>query len=98
METLVEIENTKKNKNRRVHKRRVKNNKLEEQLKIIGVNCAGLRSKMESFDKILSELNCSIFFLQETKLRRQGTIKSPNSPNYTIFVLLRKENTEGGLL
>ena len=52
---------------------------------------------MESFDKILAESNCSIFFLQETKLRRQGTIKSPNSQNYVIFELLRKQKCGGGL-
>ena len=65
--------------------------------KLVGVICAGLRSKLESFDKILAETNCSIFFLQETKLRRQGAIKTPNSQNFAIFELIRKQKTGGGL-
>ena len=52
---------------------------------------------MESFDRLLAETNCSIFFLQETKLRRQGTIKSQNFQNYVIFELIRKQKCGGGL-
>ena len=55
--------------------------KFEKQLRIIGVNC-DLNSTALITCK--SGLIPGIFFLQETKLRRPGTIKTPLSQKYII--------------
>ena len=78
-----------KRKNRRVAKRRKKTNK-ENKVKFVGINSAGLNSKIHSFDKMLSDLQPEMFFIEETKLRRNGTIKTKNSHKYQIFELFRK--------
>ena len=58
LEALVRIKPTEKPRNRRKKGCGVKKSKFEKQIKLVGVNCAGLRSKLESFDKILAETNC----------------------------------------
>jgi exonuclease III len=63
----------------------------------MGVNCAGLSSKVKSFDNILFTYNPSIFFLQETKMRRPGKIKSDNIDKYFVYELTRKESGGGGI-
>ena len=59
----------------------------------MGVNCAGLRSKLVTFRKVMTELNPSVFFVQETKLKEQGKIRLND---YTIFEKLRKTRKNGG--
>ena len=58
----------------------------------MGVNAAGLRPKLFTFKKVLSELQPSVFFVQETKLQDVGKIKVDN---YVIFEKVR-ENRDGG--
>ena len=64
---------------------------------MIGVNSAGLTSKLSSFDYLLSSLEPSIFFIEETKMKSQGRIKTKNSQKYQIFELLRKNKCGGGI-
>ena len=64
---------------------------------MFGVNAAGLSSKLASFDYLLSSLQPSLFFIQESKLKTQGKIKTKNSQNYQIFELIRKNKSGGGL-
>ena len=59
----------------------------------MGVNCAGLRSKLITFRKVMTELNPSVFFVQETKLKEQGKIRLND---YTIFEKLRNTRKNGG--
>ena len=81
------MNNTKaKKKNRRV-KSRTKEKTINRKFKLIGVNSAGLSSKLHSFDKIL----------QETKMKVIGKIKTENAKNYQIFELVRKSSCGGGL-
>ena len=64
---------TKRSKNRRaLNKNKDKNNK---NIIVMGSNAAGLSSKMESFEHIVNLVKPSIFFLQKTKMRREGKIK-----------------------
>ena len=79
METVVNGNKAKK-PNRRV-KRRAKEKIINRKMKLIGVNCAGLSSKLYSFDKMLKDIQPAIFFLQETKLKRVGKINTENSNN-----------------
>ena len=64
---------------------------------MVGVNCAGLTNKLNSLDYLLSNIQPTVFFIQETKQRRQGKIKTENSKNYQIFELTRKNLNGGGL-
>ena len=59
----------------------------------MGVNSAGLRSKLTSFKKVVSELKPSVFFIQETKYKEPGRIKMDN---YIIYELVRKSRDGGG--
>ena len=55
-----------KTKNNRRKERKVSKRK-DKRLKVIGVNAAGLMSKLDSFEKLLSDEKPSIFCIQETK-------------------------------
>ena len=83
-------------KNRR-SLRKNKNRKIRKNLSFVGVNAAGLGSKLASFDYLLESLKPTVFFVQETKFRKPGKIKSENSKFYQVFELNRKANAGGGL-
>ena len=55
------------------------NHKVQNKLKIVGVNSNGISSKFKSLDHIISELSPTVICLQETKMRRVGRIKSKNT-------------------
>ena len=63
-----------------------------------GNNCNGIISKMDSFNKILCDLQPSVFSLQEIKRKiSDPPIKSCNLENYQIFELKREiEKDQGG--
>ena len=63
----------------------------------MGSNAAGLSSKMESFEHIVNLVKPSIFFLQETKMRREGKIKTDKIGNFQIYELIRNSKLGGGL-
>ena len=48
----------------------------------MGVNSAGLRSKMFTFKKVLDDLKPSVFFIEETKMKDAGKIKVDD---YVVF-------------
>ena len=60
----------------------------------MGVNSAGILSKLPTFKKVLSEVKPSIFFVQETKLKMEGKLKFEN---YLVFELIRKNKEGGGI-
>ena len=64
---------------------------------MIGVNSAGLTSKLASFDHILSSLEPSLFFIEETKMKTQGKIRTKKSFKYQVFELIRKSRSGGGI-
>ena len=64
---------------------------------MFGINSAGLLSKLHSFDKMLTDIQPAIFFIEESKLKRIGRIKTENSSKYQIFELVRKQSGGGGL-
>ena len=59
----------------------------------MGVNSAGLRSKMFTFKKVLDDLKPSVFFIEETKMKDAGKIKVDD---YVVFERLRKNHDNGG--
>ena len=46
---------------------------------------------------MLKDLQPSIFFVEETKMRRQGRIKTKNSEKYVIYELIKIARAGGGL-
>ena len=65
--------------------------------KIIGINCAGLMSKIVSFEKLISDEQPSLFCLQETKMKKPNQIKTESIKNFTLYELVRKNSNGGGL-
>ena len=65
---------------------------IEKSLRLLGVNSAGIRSKMMTFKKVLNDLKPGVFFLQETKMKEIGRLKCEN---YIVFENIR-ENRDGG--
>ena len=58
----------------------------DKSLLIVGINAAGITSKIDSFDKILFDRKPSIWILQETKRRIAAPkMKAKNLDNYQIF-------------
>ena len=66
-------------------------------LRIFGVNCAGIKSKLDSFEDILSRINPQIWTIQETKLKPNENLKSDLAKKYQIYTLSRIESEGGGL-
>ena len=77
--------------------RKTKRKQICKKLTLFGVNAAGISSKLQSFDYLLSTLQPSVFFIEETKMKTQGKIKTKNSQNYQIFELTRKLKSGGGI-
>ena len=63
-------------------------------LRFVGINSAGLRPKLNTFKKMISDLAPSVFFLEETKYKETGTLKLEN---YDVFELVRQSKDGGGL-
>ena len=62
--------------------------KYSKSLRLLGVNAAGLKSKLTSFRKVIQDLKPSVFFMQETKFYEEGHIKLDD---YVIYEHLRKK-------
>ena len=63
-------------------------------MRFLGVNAAGLRSKLLSFNKVLTELKPSVFFVEETKVKYEGRLRLEN---YIVFEKIRQDRNGGGL-
>ena len=64
---------------------------------VVGVNAAGITSKMDSFDKLLFDLQPSIWMMQETKRKiMYPKMKTNNLNNYQVFELKREKTKEEG--
>ena len=81
---------------RRRSEKRMKTNKVKS-LKMFGINCAGIKSKLNSFDDILKRLCPQIWTLQETKLKPNEIIKCESLDNFQVYYLSRQESQGGGL-
>ena len=89
----------KMNKQKKKHsKRMIKKSKvLQRKLLLSGMNCAGINSKWQSFNKLINDVSPGVFFLQETKLTAKQKFKIDNQ-EYVIFRLERKQTGGGGLV
>ena len=87
---MINLKNQKRNK----RGKRKSIQTFRKSLRLLGVNSAGLRSKLTTFRKVLFDLQPSVFFIEETKYKDEGKLKLDN---YVIFELLRKDKEGGGL-
>ena len=61
------------NNKRKTNRRGLKKNKgsnynmIGKELVILGINAAGIKSKLDSFDKLIFDLKPSIWLMQESK-------------------------------
>ena len=85
--------NVKKVKNFRQRGRRKNKMFHRKEIRFLGVNAAGIRSKLTSFEDTLNKLNPGVFFIEETKMKNEGKIKFEN---YDIFELTRESKDGGG--
>ena len=76
-----------KSKSRRGKRKSLKLNK--KSIRFLGVNAAGLKSKITSFRKVINELNPAVFFIEETKYEDSGRLKIGS--NYHIYELIRQD-------
>lgn len=93
-EISINIKNNKekaKRKFRRGKKTKIK--RFSKSLRLLGVNAAGLKSKIFTFKKVLDSLNPSVVFIEETKYKEEGKLKLDN---YIIFELVRESGDGGG--
>ena len=82
------------NKSKKRNQKR-KNANINIELSAISLQCAGLGSKLQSFDRVLSEVMPSLVFMQETKINIP--IKTDHTDNYNIFQLPRTNSKGGGV-
>ena len=66
-----------------------------KKLRLLGVNAGGLRPKLMTFQKVISDLQPAVFFIEETKYKDSGKFKLAN---YVIFELVRQSRDGGGWL
>jgi hypothetical protein len=74
--------------------RRKSSKDFSKSLRLLGVNAAGLKSKLYTFRKIVAKLKPSIFFIEESKYKDVGKFKIEN---FIIFELVRQNKDGGGL-
>ena len=65
-------------------------------MNIIGINAAGILSKLDSFDNWIKERLPTIFTLQETKVSMIGQIKSETIDKYQLYEQIRTINPSQG--
>ena len=97
---VVNNESNNKSNTKQKYRRGLRRNskkQFKRKLSFIGVNAAGISSKLSSFDSLLGALKPTVFFIEETKLKMAGKIKTENSKGYQIFELNRIGKAGGGL-
>ena len=78
----------KQKKGKKIRKRIEKRKKCEmnRKIRMFGVNAAGINSKLESFDDILTRLQPQIWAIQETKLKPNEKLKCKAAKKFKYFI------------
>ena len=59
--------------------------RISKSLRFLGVNAAGLRSKLLTFRKVLADLKPSVFLIEESKCKNAGQLNLVNIPGFHPF-------------
>ena len=89
----------KQKKPKRIRKRNEKRKKIikYKEINFFGINAAGIKSKLKSFNEVLMRIKPKIWFVQETKLKPQEEIICEAVNNFQVFYLNRHDSQGGGL-
>ena len=73
----------------KIRKRFIKRNYKTKSkiLRLFGINAAGIKSKLDSFNEILSTLKPQIWMIEETKLKSHETIQCEALGDFQVFYL-----------
>jgi hypothetical protein len=74
-------------------KSKLKSNKINETMNIVGNNAAGLLNKLKSLEMNLKTFQPAVYFVQETKCRRKNKV---SHPDYIIVLEHIRKNCGGG--
>ena len=82
-----------------MRKRGLKRNKkiTHNILKIFGINAAGIKSKLKSFDDVISRLKPHIWMIEETKLKPHEQLKGGSLDEFQVYYLSRQKSQGGGI-
>ena len=69
-------------------------NVIGQSIIIVGINAAGITSKMDSFDKLLFDLQPSIWMLQETKRKQISPKMKAKNSKLQVFEMCRIKTKE----
>ena len=65
--------------------------------KLFGINCAGIKSKMKTFNEVLKKVQPKVWTMQETKLKSNETMSCEALSSYQIYSRNRQESQGGGI-
>ena len=88
-----------KKKNIQTRKRALKRPKniTHNCFKIFGINAAGIKSKIKSFDDVISRLKPQIWMVEETKLKSHEKLQGGSLDDFQIYYLSRQNSQGGGI-
>ena len=66
-------------------------------MRLFGINAAGIKSKLDSFNEILSTLKPQIWMIEETKLKSHETLQCEALSDFQVFYLSRQKSQGGGV-
>ena len=66
---------------------------VSKSMRFVGINAAGLGSKLSTFRKVLLDLRTSMFFVEETIFKEEGKLKVNN---FITFEHVRESKDGGG--
>ena len=61
-------------------------------IKLFGINAAGIKCKIESFNEVLSKLKPQIWMIEETKLKPHESIECEGVNDFQLFYLSRQKS------
>ena len=70
---------------------------MDANFSVFGINAAGIKSKLKSFDEVLKKLNPKIWMVQETKLKPNEQISCASLRQYQVYYLNRQKSQGGGV-
>ena len=89
------LKQKKSKKKKKLYRKRKKKGSCP--FKIFGINCAGIKSKIKTFDNVIKKVQPKIWTLQETKLKSNEIIKCEAVSSYQVYYRNRQNSQGGGI-
>ena len=65
--------------------------------RIFGINCAGIKSKLKTFNDVINRTKPKVWMIQETKLKPNELISCEATQNYQVYYRNRQVSQGGGI-